>query len=372
MKIQIQTQSFRQILGKVQGLTNRKTTFAITENVLIRAENDAIHLRATDLETGFEGRLEAGVEETGTIAVNGRKLFEILKEFPEEAVSVHEEENRWIRIGGASVEYHIVGMDPASFPDLPEIDEIPFYDIEGPPLARMMERAAFVMPAPNEKRAHLIGALVEVTERDGEDHLRMVSTDTSRLTVSDHPFSHRELLPSTPLLLPKKGLNEVVKFLDGDGTLKIGTNEKHFVVKKDNEIMTVRLLEGDFPRYQDVTRPHEGGYSLVFSRPILLGILRRMSILVTDDYKGVVFHFTPNMLEVSTANPEMGDSNEGLRIEYDGPELEIAFNPRFFIESLNSIDQDMVEFHFIESNQACLLRGEGESLYLIVIMPMRI
>ncbi len=130
MKFSIDKNDIRNILGKVQGLTNRKTSLAITETVLIQAQDGKIKISATDLETGFEGIYPAEVEVEGEIAINAKKLFEIVREFPQGQINIHEVENRWIEISNPSVEYHIVGMKPDEFPEITKVDDLSFFEIE--------------------------------------------------------------------------------------------------------------------------------------------------------------------------------------------------------------------------------------------------
>ncbi|MFP4033779.1 MAG: DNA polymerase III subunit beta, partial [Desulfococcaceae bacterium] len=121
MKFSVNKTDIRNVLARLQGLTGRRTNFAITETVLLDAADGTLRMTATDLETGFEGSYPAVVEEPGVIAVSGRKLHEIVKDFPSELIRVEEVENRWIEIGDQRVEFHLVGLDPEEFPDMPVV-----------------------------------------------------------------------------------------------------------------------------------------------------------------------------------------------------------------------------------------------------------
>ena len=111
MKFTVKKNDIIDVLSNVQGLTGRKSNLAITGNILLSASKDGIVIAATDLETGFEGSYPASVESEGKIAINARKFFEIIREFPSDDILVSEIENRWIQIGNDTIEYHIVGMD---------------------------------------------------------------------------------------------------------------------------------------------------------------------------------------------------------------------------------------------------------------------
>ena len=360
------------VLSKVQGLTGRRTNLAITTNVLIKAEKKGLSISATDLETGFEGFYPADVEKEGIIAINARKFYEIVKDFPSEDVFLNEVENHWIEIGNQKVEYHIVGLNPDDFPEIPKIEAVEFFDIESISLSKMIERSVIVSGATDDKRAHIIGVYAERIEQKKNKLFRFVSTDGSRLSKVDTVFDKDvNLPPGQSVMIPKKGLVEVGKFLDDEGLVKIGFKENNFIVQKDSETLIILLLEGDFPEYGDII-VKKGGYSVTFERQLFLMMLRRMSILSSEDYKGVIFNFDKNQLVVTSTNPDIGESKEDMEIEYSGESITVMFNPKFFIETLNVIDDDNVILNIVDEEKPCLIEGEKDKTYLSVIMPMRI
>ncbi|MDM8524903.1 DNA polymerase III subunit beta [Desulfococcaceae bacterium HSG8] len=372
MNFTINKSDIRNVLAKIQGLTGRKTNLAITENVLIKTTDSAITLVATDLETGLEGIYPASIESEGMIAINAKKFYEIVRDFPYDEIRMNEVENRWIEIGNQKIEYHIVGMDPDDFPDSPKIEDVEFFDIDSAVLKKMIEMTVIVSGASDDKRAHINGVYFERIFDDDEKIVKMVATDGSRLSTVEHHYDKSFILPEGPgIIIPKKGLNEVVKFLGSEGTVQIGFKDNHLVIKKDNETIIIRLLEGDFPKYNDIIVRGEGNVVRV-DRHLFLMMLKRMSILSSDTYKGVIFNFSTDKLLITATNPDIGESKEEMEIEFGGEEVEVAFNPKYFIESLNVIDEDGVVLNIIDERRPCMLEGENDKSYLGVIMPMRI
>ncbi len=369
MKFIINKSDIKNILAKVQGVAGRRTNLAITETVLITATDEGIRIMATDLETGFEGSYPAAVETTGAIAINAKKLFEIVKDFPREDVHVHEVENRWIKIGNDKIEYHIVGMNPEDFPDSPKLGDLSFFEMDSLALRGMIEKSVIISGASDDRRSHINGVYFEKIENDGGYLLRMVSTDGSRLSTADDPCEAEPPFEDG-VLIPKKGLNEVLKFLDTDGSVQVGLKDNHFIVKKQSETVTIRLLEGDFPKYSDIVKNR--GTDILLDRKQFLGMLRRMSILSSESYKGVVFNFAENRLLVTASNPDLGESREEMPVDYDGEAIEAAFNPRFFIDALGAVNENMVRISIINAERPCMVEGENDKNYLCVIMPMRI
>lgn len=374
MKLKIKKQEIVEVLSKIQPIAGRKTNITITTAVLVKADKKGITIISTDLETGFEGFYPAVVEEEGAVAINARKLFEIVRDFPSEDININELENNWIEIrDDSNVEYRMVGMNSDDFPNIPIIEDLVYFDIDSAAFKKMIEQTVFISGSSEEKRAHINGIFFEKIEKDGVvKSIRLVSTDGSRLTKTDYECEKELILPSeNGIIISKKGLNDVGKFLEQEGTIKIGYNKSNFVLKKKNETIIMRLLEGNFPEYKDIIKRKEV-FSVTVERLLFLMLLKRMSILTSESYKGVIFSFKKGTLTVSSTNPDLGESKEEMAVDFEREPIEVAFNVRYFIETLNVIDDDKVKIRLIDNESPCLIEGEKNKTFLSVIMPMRI
>jgi DNA polymerase-3 subunit beta len=372
MKISINKGVLLGVLSNIQGITGRKTNLAITTNVLITAAESGVTICATDLETGFEGFYSANIESAGTVAINARKLFEIVREFPSEEIRIHEVENHWIRISNQNVEYHLVGMNPDDFPEIPKITDVQFFEVESSALRKMIERVVIIGGAADDRRAHIVGIYVESLEKDDHRVFRLVSTDGSRLSTVDHFYQKDFELPiKEGFLIPKKGMNEVNKFLEQEGVVQIGTKDNNFIIQKDHETIIVRLLEGDFPEYGDIILKSDA-HDIPLDKHLFSMMLKRMSILSSEEYRSVVFNFVKDQLMITSTNPDIGESKETMAIAFEGEPIQVAFNPRYFIETLAVIEGDTVLLSIADEEKPCLIEDQGDNTFLTVIMPMRI
>jgi DNA polymerase-3 subunit beta len=372
MEFKIKKNDILDVLSKVQGLTGRKSNIAITSNILIQTTDYGITLVVTDLETGFEGLYPVTVVSKGTMAINARKFYKIIREFPSDEVQVNEVENHWIKIGNKNVEYNIVGMNPEDFPDSPQIEEVDFFEINSAEFKKMIDKTIIITGAVDEKRAHIAGIYFESISQDNQNFVRMVSTDGNRLSKVDYGYTEDPGIPTgAGALIPKKGLQEAIKFLDPEGTVKIGFKNNNFIIKKDSETIIIRLLEGEFPEYTEIIKKSDEN-NIELNRQLFLMMLKRMSILSSEDYKGVIFNFVTDNLVITTTNPDIGESKEEMEIDYKGEAIKVMFNPRYFIETLNVIDKDTVNLNIIDEEKPCSIHGDSDDTYLSVIMPMRI
>ncbi len=372
MKFSINKKDIIDVLSKIQGLTNRKSGLAITENILITTVDSGVKFIATDLETGFEGFYPAEVNTEGSIVINGRKFFEIVRDFPDDTIIIKEEKNKWIKIGNKTVEYHIVGMNPDDFPETPKMENIELFDINSSHFGDMIEKSVVIAPTSDEKRAHITGVFFEIIDIGDEKALRLVSTDGGRLSKVDYIFDKEVNVPGKyGIILPKKGMIEISKFLNQDGNVKIGIKENNFILKKETETIIVRLVEGEFPEYKEIINK-EDSVDIVINKKQFLMMLKRMSILYSDSYKGVIFKFSENNISVSSTNPDFGESKEEMEIDYKGDPFEVAFNPKYFMEIINVVNDEKIILSIISEERPCFIEAETNKNYLCVIMPMRI
>jgi DNA polymerase-3 subunit beta len=372
MKFTILKNEITDVLSRLQGIVGRKTSLAITENVLIRTTENGVILSATDLETGFEGFYTATVENHGEAAVNARKLHDIVKMFPTDYLIFEELDNDWIQIYSDNVEYHLVGMNTEDFPDIPKVADVEFFSVKSEPFRKMIEKSIAINVAGDEKREHMIGVQLEKIALESENIVRMVSTDIKRLSKIDYICDPESgFIPGEPVILPKKGLGEINKFLEFEGDVNIGVKDNHFIVKKDNETIIINLLEGEFPKYHDLLTIDES-FDVAFDRGLLMMMLKRMTIITSEEYRSVLFNFENNELITRATNPNVGESKEKISIEFDREAIEVAFNPKYFIEALNFIETDSVMLNIKNNESPCIVRGEKETNYLNIIMPMKI
>ena len=173
------------------------------------------------------------------------------------------------------------------------------------------------------------------------------------------------------VLIPKKGLHEASKFIGGSGSISVGIQDSYLILKTPSENLAIRLLEGQFPHYQEVMSV-KNYIAIEVEKESFLNMLKRMSILCTDSYRAAIFTFDNESLIINATNPDIGESKEDMTINYGGNKIEVAFNPKFFIEALNCINDDKLLIYIISEDKPCIIEGFEDKSYLNAIMPMRV
>jgi len=371
MEFKIDREEFAKGLYRAQNIVEKKATMPILLNVLIEAKGSEISITATDLEIGFNAFHPARIISEGTATLLAKKLYEVIKELPEKEVSVRLKENQWVEVSCGKSVFNIMGLSAEKFPSLPSYEEEEYFCAERNTLREMIEKTLFAVSS-DDLRYNLTGIFFIEKEEEGGKWMRMVATDGYRLSIIDRSMKSEIRGLENGILLPKKGLGELKKLLEEDGEdvwLKVKNN--NFIIKKDRVVLIMRLLDAEFPDYRQVI-PTQTKKQIRISRTHILESLRRVSILSSEKTKGVKFHFSRDLLELSSYNPELGEAKEELSIEYKGEELAIGFNSRFVLEVLNILNSEEVLFCLDDGASPGIIRPANDERHTCVIMPMRV
>ncbi|MEE9542477.1 MAG: DNA polymerase III subunit beta [Thermodesulfobacteriota bacterium] len=369
MEFLIKKAVFLKSLQRIQGIVEKRNTMPILSNVLIEAVGSKVNIIATDLEVFIKDSIEATVKTEGAVTVNARKIFEIIKELPDENVDISVNKDSKVTIKGGKAKFNIMGLPSKDFPAFPVIDESKLEDIHKDILKEMVDKTSFAVSM-DETRYNINGFLLE---KDGSK-IRMVATDGHRLALvektDDLGFGIKD---KKSVLLPRKGMMEIRKLLEEDSKtgFKISITDKSAAMKKDDTLINIRLLEGEFPDYKKVI-PENNNKSVMINRNILLASLKRVSILSADKIKGVNFKFSKDSLNLNSSNPDIGDATEELTTKYTEPDVEIAFNATYMIDMLEAVDDESIEIKLKDALSPGILGSPKTNDYTYIIMPMRL
>ncbi len=363
-------------LHRSQSIVEKRSSMPILSNVLLRAESDRLTITATDLEISFQGRFPAQVTQDGAVTVPARKLFEIIKSLASEDVYIKEMENNYVKISGGRAEYEMVGLSAEEFPTMASFEGLNYVEIQPSLLKEMIDKTAYAVST-EETRYNLAGVFWEEAVAEGAKTLRMVATDGHRLSLMDHEVEKlEELNLDKGIIIPRKGIQELKRLTDDaiksdEDKLKVAIGDNSCIVIFQEMVLIMRLMDGTFPDYKLVI-PKKIQTKLLLDRVDFLDTLNRMSILSTDKYRGVKFKISKGVLELISSNPDLGESREGIEVDYDGEEKIIGFNPRFFIDLLTGLHSDQVTLNINDDASPAMVTAENDPGFLSVVMPMRI
>lgn len=366
MELRIQKSDFLRGLRLAQGIADRKSTMPILANVLLRTDGKGkLLLAATDLNISVSAELPARIEKEGSLTVGAKHLHDIIAAMPAEEILFRRTENQYANIKGGKVEYKLVGMPDRDFPKIPAHREFEYSKIEAAVLREMIDKTIFSVSI-DETRFHLNGVLFE---SDGTT-ARMVSTDGHRLTKIERSLPGGPIL-ATGVIIPKKGLTELKRALDGaSDRCELAISDAYVFLKEGDIALAIKLIRSDFPPYEQVI-PKQSDKTIVLTRGPLLEAVKRAQ-LMSSETRGVRLTVEKGLLRISSDNPELGELKEEIDIDYAGSEVTVGFNPKYLTELLGQMTNDDICLELSGELDPGAIHPKGSTDYVGVIMPMRI
>jgi DNA polymerase-3 subunit beta len=371
MEFSISKNALQKELGFVQGIVEKKNTIPALSNILIESVGEStIRIIGTDLDVTIRCETEAeDIKVPGSICVQARKLFDILRLLPDASVNFRKEENDWVTVKCENFRSKIAGLPRESFPEVPSSKSAPMR-FPAEVFKSFIDRTIFAITQ-EESRYTLSGAKF-ILDKSGA---KMVTTDGHRLAyISRQDLGKNASDDALDALIPRKTLAELTKLTASyEGEIGLGADDNHIYFEVGPRLLVSRMLSGQFPNYEMVM-PKGNDKSVVFDSMQLNQAIRRVALMADDRSHAIRFHLVPNQLQITSQNAEEGEARETVATEYSGVETEIGFNAQYLQDFLNVVGEGQVAFEFKDGNSQAQLRpaADADYDYKYVVMPMRI
>lgn len=373
------------VLGRCQGVADKKSTMPVLGNVLLRATSETLDLAATDLIVAVSGSVPAKVEKPGSIAVGAKDLFDRVRMMPEGqiGIEVSDGSNITIRSLTSARRYTLSGLPGEDFPRLPAPEGDSWVEIDVASMSRLIATTYFSIST-DETRLHLASALFELED----NRARMVTTDGHRLSKME--VRAPELSGKATMLIPLKGILELKRLCDdaqsdsgkGADAENKGEAAKVRILQSGPNVFfelggfhfSVKLVDAQFPPYGQVI-PAQSSVAIRAPRLSFSEALKAVSLAASDRTGGVKLSLTKNQLRVESESPEAGEGFDEVSVDYVGSPLTIGLNARYLLEVLGAIVDDEVILGITGELDPAVIRPGGSREnqdYLAVVMPMRI
>lgn len=367
MEFIIPTSALSKALYLAHSIVEKRTTMPILSNVLISSSKGRLEISATDLEITTKVSVPADVKIAGSTTVNAKMLADIVRELPDTKVEVKLLDGERLEIKADNTSMKLIGVSAEEYPSLPGLDFNTKNKISTKLFSEMIGKTLYSVST-DETRFNLNGVCFDSVD----EGLRLVATDGHRLAMITRPANALSI--SEKAIVPRKGLSELRKILDNSESEEIGVDiiEGFLIVEAGETKISMRLIDGEFPDYNQVFPKQEGVKAIAASEP-LVQALKRAALMVTDKGKCVKMDFSKDKLRVSSSSQELGESTEEMKINYSGDPLSVGFNARYIIDFANSINE--------KGNVVIELNGElgpgkfyveGDQSYVGIVMPMRL
>ena len=354
-------------LNQTLGVVEKRQTLPILSNVLFEVDESSLKLTATDLESEISTTSTvSNFKSGGKTTAPARKLSDLCRLMPD-LVEIHfflDGDN--LKIETESGKYNLSTLPSEDFPVF-EIEETQSQiNISSQNLKNLITKTSFAMG--NQDWRHYLNGLYMMID---DKVITTVATDAHRLAMATSSLNEASS-ESTSGIVPRKSINEIGKLVgDESENVVIQLGQTSIAANVSGTTFVSKLIEGKFPDYEQVIPSGESSL-LVVDRKNFSESLSRVSVLSSEKYKGVRIITKKDSLNISANNPEKEQGEENLSCEYQGEEIDIAFNVNYLQEILSTIDSEKIEINFFGSEKSCLITDPNSENLKYVVMPLLI
>ena len=367
MKFSCNQQTLTKALNTVSKAVTSRTTIPILKGILLEVNDDnTLKLSASDLDLSIEKRIKVSSEETGSVVVSAKLFSDIIRKLPNEEIQIEEQENNSIVIKCLASEFTIVGQPADEFPNIGEINEEKKIVLEKELLKEMIKKTSFAASI-DESKGIIVGVLIEMEEAS----LNMVALDGFRMAITREVMKNEE---NKKIIIAARILNEINKIISENEESKdiyFILDEKKAVFLLDGTKIVLRLLEGDFIKYNDIL-PKEYKTKVKVSRSELLNSIERASLLAKEGKNNLIKLSIFRDKIIITSRSEEGNVKEEVFIEKEGADLDIGFNSKYILDVLKVVSDDSISLEFNTSVSPCLIKPVEGKEYEYLVLPVRI
>jgi len=367
MKFIVSSSALLKQLQQISGVINANTVLPILEDFLFDVQKNQLSVVATDLETVMKIQLEVEAKDAGRVCIPAKILMDSLKNIPEQPLTFNIDKNYAVEITSDNGKYKVMGENPDNFPKDPVADDTNSFTVTSSALVTAINKTLFAV-SNDDLRPAMTGVFFEMDKKG----LQFVATDAHRLvrykrTDVSCPKTDSLIVPKKPLTLLKAAMPV------NDDELTISYNSNHLFVIHGTTQLSCRLIDARFPDYK-VVIPTDNPYKLTVNRTDFQGALRRVGIFSNKSTNQVVLSISGSQLQLTAQDIDFSfEGNERMKCQYNGEDLQIAFNAKFLIEMLNATDTDDITVELSTSTKAGIIRpgdqDENEEL-LMLVMPL--
>ncbi|MGC2236286.1 MAG: DNA polymerase III subunit beta [Pyrinomonadaceae bacterium] len=394
MEFVIKQSVLKEELSFVQGIVEKKSTIPVLSNILIESIGEnTVRFVGTDLDVTIRCEAEADIKQSGSMCIQARKLFDIVRLLEDADVHFAKEENEWVKLTCGKSNFRLAGVSKDNFPEVPSFKSAPM-KLSAEIFNHFINNTAFAITN-EQSRFTLSGAKFMI---DGAS-AKMVTTDGHRLAYIEKNLPENSQTETMDALIPKKALMELLKISrDTKGEVSFGEDPNHIYFEVEGRLLITRKLSGSFPNYEMVI-PKDNDKVATFDAEDMKHAIRRVSLMADERTRSIKITIRNGEIEIGAQSSEEGEAHEKVNADYTGEEVQIGFNSQYIQEFLNVVgardseaaeteqetdgekvkvkettSRQRIAFEFKDSNAQTQMNIAGDTNYnyKYIVMPLRI
>jgi DNA polymerase III subunit beta len=372
MKVTVERAQLLKSLGHVHRVVERRNTIPILGNVLLRAENAQLSLKATDLDLEVTETLAAEIGTGGSTTVPAHMFYDIVRKLPDGSQIVLEGDGdrSVLAIRAGRSRFTLQTLPESDFPDLAAGEMTHAFSLAASEIKRLIDRTQFAIST-EETRYYLNGIYLHAAGSAKAAALRAVATDGHRLAQVDMPLPKgADGMPG--VIVPRKTVGEVQRLIeDNEAEISIELSQGKIRLTIGHVVLTSKLIDGTFPDYGRVI-PQNNDKELMVGKADFASAVDRVSTISSERGRAVKLSLSPGKLVLSVTNPDSGSATEELEVDYASDPLDIGFNSRYLLDIAAQIEGEAAILKLADPGSPTLVQDKDNKNALYVLMPMRV
>ncbi len=365
MKVVCTQENLSAGLSMVSHVASKNISLPILNNVLLKAEKGSLSLMTTNLEIGVVTHIRGKIEQEGSITVQAKTLSDYIALLPNENVEL-ELEGQTLHVRSKKAKTSMKGVEATEFPLIPEVEANREMTLSGATLKDALTSVAFAV-AYDETRPEISGVCMKFSGTN----LVLAATDSYRL--AERAVTLDTAVDEYQVIIPMRAAQELIRVLgENSETVQIRSNDNQIVFSVGGVTLTSRVIEGQYPDYQQII-PQEHKTKATVNTRAFANTVKQASLFCKPGSNDIqlVFDKERGMIIVSATNVQVGQSEAQHEANIEGESNDIIFNHRFLQEGLQNIDTEECVIELNANSNPGLIHPQGAEGYLYIIMPIK-
>lgn len=363
MKIKCSKSALSNGVNIVSKAVPSKTSMSILQCILVKAKDDVITLTANDMELGIETKIEGEILEEGNVCLDAKFFSEIVRKLPDNIITIDVDTNFVTKITCEKAKFNLSGKDGEEFTALPKIERVNNVLITDYSLKEIIHQTIFCVGDSSSNQI-MNSELIHIVD----DKLEIVALDGHRIAYRKLELKNK--YPEMKVIVPGKTLGEIERILTGDQNkdVLIYIEKNHILFELDGTIIVSRIVEGKYFDYEKMlTKDYET--KIVANKREIFDCIDRSTLMLREgEKKPIIFEVRDGSINFYIKTM-FGEMNEDISVEKTGKDIDIAFNPSFFLDTLKVLDDETIDIYMLSQKNPCIIRNADDS-YVYLILPV--
>lgn len=368
MKITCEKKELTQAIQTVLKAIPSRPQMPILSGIYINASNNQLELKATDYEINISCKINANIDNEGTIVLPGKYLYEVIRTLPGEYVEIkNNDTDNSVNISSNAAQFNLLNMQATDFPTIEKLYGQINFTLKNTILLNFIRKTSFACST-DESRPVFTGCLIDINN----NNIIMAATNMHRLSLIRENIGNITD-DNLKIIIPAKILNEFVHIFNSDipENIQISCTHNKISFSYGNIYVISRLIEGQFPDYNRVI-PKEFKTRVIINKQDFQSALDRVSLISrSGDYNIIHFEFIDNRVRISSDNPNIGKAEETINVQIEGPGINISFNAKYIMDVLKAIETENFIFSFNQPLTTASIKEENNNNFTYVVTPVR-